>query len=305
MTTEIGHGAFATVYKFGNKAIKKYLMDDKDEYQSYLREIAAYKKLKGCPNILPIYHHSDTSIVMKYYKYNLSDYLDEHVLDYHNIKTLLFNIFNGVFNIHANDIIHRDINMNNILINDVNDVVIADFNLARYKVAQACIQTFPTQTYWYRAPEVSENIHYDKKIDLYSLGKIMTWIKQSYDLECSIYDDLMTKLLGKIPMNRPNIVTAINHRYFKGYYPEVVINVDYPRCTKFLHLNCEFYLETQILANEYHVRSGYDFAECLKLAAYMTNESDIYPDNNLLTQLGYNLFVDTIYHGKLKQTVSV
>lgn len=75
---------------------------------------------------------------------------------------------------HKSGIMHRDLKIENILINQINesdyDVKIADFGLA-IKESDAQMQSIcgsPT----YIAPEILRGLGYDKSCDIFSLGSI-------------------------------------------------------------------------------------------------------------------------------------
>lgn len=87
---------------------------------------------------------------------------------------------------HARNIVHRDIRLENIYFraaNNLQDVCISNFFLADFIDASRCIGTsasyLPSKQNYrkysaigYVAPEVLKNKHYDAKVDIFSLGVI-------------------------------------------------------------------------------------------------------------------------------------
>ena len=89
------------------------------------------------------------------------------------IKKLIYQILKGVEEIHENDVLHRDIKPQNILIKDFRVVKLADFGLAREEGVPSNYTT-EVATLWYRPPDVlMGNTNYSKSIDIWSVGCVM------------------------------------------------------------------------------------------------------------------------------------
>jgi serine/threonine protein kinase len=88
---------------------------------------------------------------------------------------LLIEILKGVHYLHKNNIIHRDLKLDNILItNGINGrfVKIADFGYAKV-LDETKPNTKDVETVRYIAPEVEYSQKYNFKADIYSLGFIV------------------------------------------------------------------------------------------------------------------------------------
>src|SRR5688572_13298942 len=77
----------------------------------------------------------DFIIVMKYYKYDLKNYITTNK-DFHNIKwdkklRILKYIANGLNYVHSQNIIHQDLHSGNILCEDEDDVIISDLGISK------------------------------------------------------------------------------------------------------------------------------------------------------------------------------
>lgn len=78
---------------------------------------------------------------------------------------------------HNNEIIHRDINPNNIMINYNNDVKVIDFGICKIKEMLNKSTTFFLGTDLYSAPEVRQGSSFaTPQSDLYSVGAVMYYL---------------------------------------------------------------------------------------------------------------------------------
>lgn len=93
------------------------------------------------------------------------------------LKSLTYQLFNGLLYLHNSHILHRDLKPANILITDAGVVKIGDLGLAR-------LTTQPLQplfagdkvvvTIWYRAPELLMGAkHYNKAVDCWAVGCVL------------------------------------------------------------------------------------------------------------------------------------
>ncbi|TQS38020.1 hypothetical protein Golomagni_01485 [Golovinomyces magnicellulatus] len=148
-----------------------------------LREI---QTMRGCnhPNILEIREvvvGADTSkienifLVLDFFEHDLKTLLEDMIEPFlkSEIKTLLIQLASGVYYLHNNWILHRDLKTSNLLLNNRGVLKIADFGMARYFGAPPPKMTQLVVTLWYRAPELLLGAeHYDTAIDMWSVGCI-------------------------------------------------------------------------------------------------------------------------------------
>ena len=201
---QIGHGSFGRVYKSIYKtkegniidvAVKKINIRNSEGFPlSAIREITILKKYHH-PNIVKYIDtfvdkpeknkRGNVSLVYEYAQHDLASLIKEKVdFDLDCIKSIMFQILNGVKYIHDNFILHRDIKPANILITNKGEVKLADFGLSRFyekRKNQWKAYTNSVETLWYRAPELLMNeFYYKTSIDIWSVGCVMAelFIKQ-------------------------------------------------------------------------------------------------------------------------------
>lgn len=189
----IGSGGVANVYKQKSTGhIVKKLEDDylTDEgiRSRFKREYVITKSLQDLYGIIEVYSFDEAacSYTMEEAERTLELYIKESVLtDEIRIKCIR-QILYIMTEVHKRDIIHRDINPNNIFILR-GELKIADFGLGKDLNVFTSHQTIHTNTvgqYYYCAPEQFMLLKDgDKRSDVYSLGRVINFImtQQSAD----------------------------------------------------------------------------------------------------------------------------
>ena len=213
---QIGHGSFGRVYKSIYKtkegniidvAVKKINIRNSEGFPlSAIREITILKKYNH-PNIVKLIDtfvdkpkpnkKGNVSLVYEYAQHDLASLIKEKVdFDLDCIKSIMFQILNGVKYIHDNFILHRDIKPANILITNKGEVKLADFGLSRFyekRKNQWKAYTNSVETLWYRAPELlMSECYYKTSIDMWSVGCVMAelFIKQPLFKEQNPYSQI-------------------------------------------------------------------------------------------------------------------
>ncbi|EAR91942.2 Serine/Threonine kinase domain protein (macronuclear) [Tetrahymena thermophila SB210] len=191
----LGRGAYGVVYKCVHNetnqvvAIKTLRKITKTSQKLLKSEIEVLQKI-DCVNVvkmiesfsgnLPYDKQQYQFLVMEYCESNLLDYVyhkKNHILEEKEAVDLFLQILNGFQSIHEKGIIHRDLKLENVLIQD-GIIKIADFGLAKK------LDNSPTSTKEhlarsfcgtkaYLAPEVLMGNYYDYKVDIWSLGVLL------------------------------------------------------------------------------------------------------------------------------------
>ncbi|KAF1377180.1 hypothetical protein PFLUV_G00197930 [Perca fluviatilis] len=259
---KIGQGTFGEVFKAKHRqtgkkvALKKVLMENEKEGFpiTALREIKILQLLKheNVVNLIEICRTKATQfnrykgsiyLVFDFCEHDLAGLLSNANVKFTlaEIKKVMQMLLNGLYYIHRNKILHRDMKAANVLITRDGVLKLADFGLARAfslaKNSQGNRYTNRVVTLWYRPPELLLGERdYGPPIDLWGAGCIMaemwtrspimqgnteqhqlTLISQlcgSITAENPYALDLIDKLLVLDPAQRIDSDDALNHDFF-------------------------------------------------------------------------------------------
>ncbi len=188
------------------KVIKNSLVGDNNKKANFIKECRCLSSMKH-KNVVKLYYctknHTNFYIMMEYAnRGDLKSYLKSYKNKYgffenlneEKIQFLLRQIIEGVFYIHKQNIVHRDIKLDNIFLHDINEskffnlentysynsffeldenisIKIGDLGLSKF-VDKSVASTF-CGTPRNMAPEIfNKGETYNNKVDLWSLGTI-------------------------------------------------------------------------------------------------------------------------------------
>ena len=153
-----------------------------------LRELTIMKKINH-PNVVNLieYFFSEKDrevwILMEYFKTDLRKFLDvnkenKNVLQETFFRKICYQILQGVNYLHENNIMHRDLRLENILYDEEKEICkISDFGLSHRFDYDINAQYTDVGTFPYKPPEVILGLtHYSTAFDIWSLGGIFVEI---------------------------------------------------------------------------------------------------------------------------------
>lgn len=208
---EIGKGGMAHVYKawcnllnrfVAIKVLKEEFKDDKEFVRRFNVEAQAAAGISN-PHIVSIYDvgYEDGMyyIVMEYVEgITLKEYIAEKgALPWREAAGYAAQICDGLEAAHKNNVVHRDIKPQNIIMAEGGILKVTDFGIARASGSQATMTMANTAigTVHYLSPEQARGGYTDKRTDIYSLGVVL------YEM-----------LTGKLPFTDDSPVTvALKH----------------------------------------------------------------------------------------------
>ena len=233
------------------KRVKKANMKPVEILQQRV-EIEVLKHTKH-PNIIECFDFYEDEqfyeIVMEFMRDgDLYDFLASHKFRIHEefVKSIIYQICEGLKYLHSLGIVHRDIKLENILVTrrtkNSADITakIVDFGLSKM-IGPDEKANEPFGTLGYVAPEVIKNMNYSNKCDVWSLGCIMyalicgqlpfdgetqeeitkATLRKSLEFRRPVWNtvsdtckNLITNMLKKSPDSRYSLDQVMQHEFF-------------------------------------------------------------------------------------------
>lgn len=189
----------------------------------------------------------------------LLDYIIQHgSLKESHARRFARGILSALQYLHANNIVHRDLKIENIMISKTGEIKLIDFGLSNMYDPRKSLQTFCGSLY-FAAPELLKaNPYLGPEVDVWSFGVVL------YVLVC-----------GKVPFDDENS-SALHEKIKKGKvtYPQFLSIDVISLLSKILVVDPHKRASLQQVVNHQWVLKGYDFPP----QSYIPKRTPITPD---------------------------
>ncbi|KAG0366235.1 Protein kinase [Gamsiella multidivaricata] len=178
---KVGQGASGSVYVAKHLttntkvAIKQMDLSMQPRKELVVNEILVMKESTN-PNIVNyldsfLVKGQELWVVMEYMEGGaLTDVIDNNKLSESQIACICFETCKGLQHLHSQNIIHRDIKSDNVLMDPYGHVKITDFGFCAKLTDQKNKRATMVGTPYWMAPEVVKQKEYGAKVDIWSLG---------------------------------------------------------------------------------------------------------------------------------------
>ncbi|SMN22128.1 similar to Saccharomyces cerevisiae YPL150W Putative protein kinase of unknown cellular role [Maudiozyma saulgeensis] len=254
---QIGEGSFGKVYLACHKLTHhKVVLKTSDKKDPNIVREVFYHRQFNYPHITKLYEVivTETKVWMAL-EYCSGKELYDHLLKMKRIPInqcieLFSQICGAVYYAHSLNCVHRDLKLENILLDKDGKAKLTDFGFTRECMTKSMLETVCGTTV-YMAPELTERKIYDGfKIDIWALGVILytmmtgsmpfdeeDQVKIKWKIVNSAPDynspvitedakDLLTRLLSKDPINRPTMKEILEHPFLRPYGSTILKDTD-------------------------------------------------------------------------------
>lgn len=233
---KIGEGGMAQVYKarcnklnrfVAVKILKNEFCDNEDIINKFKREATAIATLSdnNIVNVLDVGSQDDMNyIVMEYVKgKTLKEFIKQFgKLNYESAVTIGIQIGRALDCAHKNNIIHRDVKPQNILVTEEGIIKVTDFGIAKSASSATLTNTTTIMgSAHYFSPEQAKGSVVDNRADIYSLGVV-----------------LFEMVTGKLPFEADSPVTIALKHIQEEVVPPKTINSKIPDNLNKLIVKC-------------------------------------------------------------------
>ncbi len=209
-----------------NEAHKIYLVQHIENNNIYIKkvlDIYSYKvydflkshPIDGIPSLVELYEENNSLTIIEEYisGTTLRDKIDSGKLTINLIVDYMVELCEILEKLHSLNppLIHRDIKPSNIMITISNNVILLDFNAAKYHSNQENKEsdTVLLGTHGYAAPEQYGFGESSPQTDIYSVGILLKEALTSINIQNNTYNQIIEKCTKLDPDERYSSITAL------------------------------------------------------------------------------------------------
>ncbi|XP_074311093.1 LEAF RUST 10 DISEASE-RESISTANCE LOCUS RECEPTOR-LIKE PROTEIN KINASE-like 1.3 [Silene latifolia] len=230
---ELGEGAYTTVY-YGKLsdgqevAVKRFYQHNDKRMEQYMNEVSVLAHLRH-KNVLVLYGCTPRTSkeILLVYEYISNGTLGDHLhgkvsqtsrLPWPLRAKIAVETAEGLYFLHQNGVIHRDVKTANILLDNNLQVKVADFGLAKpFPLDRSHVWTYPQGTPGYVDPVYFRHYRLTEKSDVYSFGVVLVELissKEAVDVTRRGDDiNLFSMALDRIQKGEMNELVDSSLRY--------------------------------------------------------------------------------------------
>ena len=280
-------------------AEKEFIMENE---QAIKNDFEKLNKL-SFPNIIKYYKYfmQDSCLYIIFENINFGDlehFLNAYITLEKPIETnTLWNIFMqcilAVKYIHSQNIIHKNISLSNIFMTENKIVKLGDFKFS-------VLDTKKPKTR-YQSPEMKQNLHYDRKTDIYALGVVFHELcyfaapNEKYKMKNeNIYPEKMKNIIEsmlKDEKERPDaneLYKKILEQYIRNVARLTSIDSVFRCMYSFKNFTQIIFQNVQTYSNEEITPVAYNYMNCIQRYFSKENEKENAINLNNFRNLFYN-----------------
>lgn len=184
-------GTYCNIYFYNNmyymKQLKSQYATQEEWIKRFKYEYENMEKLVDSPFVLRVFNYNkdNNSYLMEKCDCNLDDYLKNNpLITDERLMELIYEILDGMLDVHNAGIIHRDIHLGNILIKDEH-IILSDFGLSKDTMVSHSLKSTstPKNSHFFMDPVgLTDFTRLDKLSDIYSIGKIIDYLTKNSPL---------------------------------------------------------------------------------------------------------------------------